>query len=163
MSRTQQTVSVNPGRRSINPAICGDGGQHSADICPLPPAQGLLNGTAGVVTGSMHLDLGHDETSTVLNHLPSQARHQARNEQQHHIAKRYGSHRDESTSGIAPQIAPCKLQKPSAHHFRPGSENVPSLIGTSNAASSYSIVVCAPALPAGRMTRRVGRSEEHTS
>jgi hypothetical protein len=57
----------------------------------------------------MHLNLGHDETGTVLDHLPSQAGHQARNEQQHDIAKRYGGHRDESTPRIAPEIAPREL------------------------------------------------------
>jgi hypothetical protein len=54
----------------------------------------------------MYLDLRHDKTSAVLDHLPSQSRHKARDEQQHGIAKRDGGHRDESTPGIAPKIAP---------------------------------------------------------
>ena len=57
----------------------------------------------------MYLDLRHDKTGAVLDHLPSQARHKARDEQQHRIAERDGRHRDKGAPTIAPEIAPREL------------------------------------------------------
>jgi hypothetical protein len=74
--------------------ISYDGGKNRADIRAWFRSQGLLKGTIGVVTWSVHLDLGGHKARAVLNHLLPQAFHQARNEQQHGVAQGNGSHRD---------------------------------------------------------------------
>src|SRR5579862_1048345 len=109
MSRTEQGISVHSRSCCSDTTIGRNGSEQRADIRPFRPAESLLKRAIRIVVRSMYLDLRHDKTGAVLNHLPSQARHEARDEQQHRIAERDSRHRDEGTPAIAPEIAPGEL------------------------------------------------------
>ena len=113
---------------------------------PLASPQSLLNRTVGVITRSVHLDLGDHKAGAVLDHLPAQARHQARNKQQHRIAKGDGGHSDKSTPADCARDCATQAEEGVRSCFRLGREKVSALIGTSNAISSYTIVVCCTGL-----------------
>src|SRR5579863_825008 len=109
MGGTQQAVTIDSRGDSLDLTIRGDAGQQRVDIRPLPSADSLLKRAIWIVARRMHLDLGHYKTSAILNHLPSQARHQACNEQQHRIAERDCRHSNKSTPAIAPEVTPREL------------------------------------------------------
>jgi hypothetical protein len=133
MGRADEAGGVDAGTRGLNPGVGGDGGNQSADVSPVPPAQGLVNGTVRIVIRSMHLNIGENKIGAALNHLLPQPGHEARNEQQHGVAQADRRHRDQRSPGIIPEIAPREPRQPSDHCFRFLGENVSSLIGASNA------------------------------
>ncbi len=158
MGRADQAVAVHTGTCSPNPGVGGNGGDQRADIRPVSPAQGQLNGAVRVVIRSVHLDIREKETGAALDHLRAQPGHQTRDEEQHGVSQADRRHGDQRAARIEPKIAPREPRQPSAHCFRFLRENVSSLIGLSKTMSSYVTVVCCPVLSRGRMTRRVGMS-----